>query len=138
ITLTRSAKLLNATRDQLTQVLDHRQNYEAARKQSMLLGESFAMMLPLFTDQIDSELQEQEEALADLSRSIDEVGDALPAFAQTTAHMLQLGRWLLWLLAGMALVHGLATCSAERRARSAGTVGNSPRSALGAPRSTVQ
>jgi flagellar biosynthesis chaperone FliJ len=117
LTLTRSAKLLKVTRDQLTQVLDHRQNYEAARQQSMLLGESFATMLPLFTDQLDGELQDQEQALTELSHSIDDVGDTLPAFAQTTAHMLQLGRWLLWLLAGMALAHGLATWSAGRGAR---------------------
>lgn len=105
-TLARSAKFLGATRDQLDHVLQHRQEYETARKQMVLLGEGLATMLPLFTEQMDAQLEDQERTLEDLSTSIHEVGDTIPAFAETTTRFVQLGRMLLGVLAFMAGLHG--------------------------------
>jgi tetrahydromethanopterin S-methyltransferase subunit B len=106
ITLTRFATTLQVTHGQLDQALQHREEYETAMKQSILLGDSFAELLPLVTDQIDNRLEEEEQALDELGQSLDEVKGALPAYASTTSHLLQAGRLLAWLVALIVGLHG--------------------------------
>jgi len=105
-TLTHSARLLRATREQFDQALDHRHEYEASLRQSVALAESFGLMLPLLTDQLDARLDEEERALGDLGESLEEVHAALPAYQRTTSHVLQSGRVLAWLVAAIAGLHG--------------------------------
>jgi hypothetical protein len=106
LTLTRSAVLLKAARTQLREVLRNRQQFETAQQQAVVLGESFAAMLPLLTDQLGGELEDQDQALDDLGRGIDEVGDLLPAYAQTVTRLLWTGRLLAWLVAAIIALHG--------------------------------
>lgn len=117
-TLTRSAALLQATRQQLDQVLHNREQYEAAMQQTVILADSFAAMLPLLTDQLDSRLDEEEQALDELGQSLEEAGAALPVYGQTTSSVLQTGRWLAWLVAAFVGLHGcyllLGVCMGRR------------------------
>jgi chromosome segregation ATPase len=106
VTLGRMATLLNATRSQLDQALQHRGDYETALRQTVLVGETFTAMLPLFTEQIDSRLDEEEQALGDLSESLEEVRAALPVYEQAATNVLQTGRWLAWLVAAIVGLHG--------------------------------
>src|SRR5262249_26240364 len=62
-TLVRLAATLKVTHEQLDQALEHRDEYEAAMKQSILVGDAFAELLPLVTDQIDNRLEEEQQAL---------------------------------------------------------------------------
>jgi hypothetical protein len=105
-TFARFAAILTATHDQLDHAVMYRQEYEAAMQQSVQLAESFASILPLVTDQLDSRLDEEEETLTELRYSLEEVGNALPAYAQTTSRLIQTGRLLAWLVAGIVGLHG--------------------------------
>jgi uncharacterized phage infection (PIP) family protein YhgE len=105
-TLARSSTLLKATHTQLQQVLRNRDQYEAARQEAVHLGESFATMLPLLTDQMHGHLREQDYTLGDLSQSIYEVADLMPVYGQMTQRLLLAGRYLAWLMAGIIGLHG--------------------------------
>ena len=87
--LSRSAVLLRSTRRQLEHTLEHRDEYDASLKQSVALAESFGALLPLFTDHLAGQLAEQEEALDQLGRSIDDFGASMPVYARTAAELLQ-------------------------------------------------
>jgi ABC-type transporter Mla subunit MlaD len=105
-TLERSATLLAAARRQLEQVLDNRDQYERARQQGVHLAESFGTTLPLLSEGFNGQLQDQDQALEDLAESIDEVGTLLPTYGRTAERSLQIGRWLVWLVAAMVALHG--------------------------------
>jgi hypothetical protein len=105
-TLRRSAALLKNTQAQLHKVWRNRQQLESAKNDAVLLGEAFALTLPLLTDQLNGQLRDQDQALEDLGQGIDELGDALPAFGDTLARMLQIGKLLAWLLAAVVGLHG--------------------------------
>jgi ABC-type transporter Mla subunit MlaD len=105
--LSRSAKLLKATRTQVDGILQNREHYETAQQQAVFLCESFAQMLPLLTDQLNTQLQGQDQALGELGQGIDEVGDLLPGFGLTVAHLLKVGRFLAWLMAAIFALHGV-------------------------------
>jgi hypothetical protein len=106
VAMLRSATLLKTTRSHLNGFLQNRRQLEEARRQAVDLGESFATMVPLLSEQIEGQLQEQDRGLADLRESIDEVGDLLPAFGTTMARLFQVGRLLAWLVAAIICLHG--------------------------------
>jgi hypothetical protein len=105
--LTRSATLLQATQKQLSQALDNRQDFESAMRQTILLAETFAILLPEFTGQIDRQLAEHEHALGDLGQSIHEVTVSVPVYSCTAVRLVQIARMLLWLLGPIFALHGL-------------------------------
>src|SRR5262249_38485539 len=105
--LTRSATLLRATQKQLNQALENRQEFESAMRQTILLAETFAILLPEFTDQIDRQLAQHEHALGDLSQSIHEVSASVPVYSQTASRLVQTARLLLWLLGPIFALHGI-------------------------------
>ncbi len=117
-TLARLATVLKATHDQLDQALQHRREYEAAMQQTIQLADTFATLLPLVTNQLDSRLDEEERTLSDLSQSLDEVNSALPAYAQTTSSLLQTGRLLIWLVTVIVGLHGCYLMLSARIGRS--------------------
>jgi hypothetical protein len=104
--LGRSAVLLRATRAQLQNALAHRAEYEAALRNTLVLTRTFSSALPLLTEQVDADLNEQEQSLTHLGQSIDEVSAVLPACSAGAARMLQTTRLLLGLVAGIFAVHG--------------------------------
>jgi hypothetical protein len=117
VALTGSAQALKVTSDQFDQVLRHRNEYEAAMQKSVVLAEDFATLLPLLTNQLAVQLQDQEQALDDLGQSIDEVGSALPVYAQTTSRLLETGRLLAWLVAAVVGLHSLYLVLSVRMGR---------------------
>lgn len=106
-TLARSATLLRLTQQQLDQALKNREQYEAAMKQTVVLADTFAELLPQFTQNLDRQLAQQETALDDLGQNLDDVADVIPAYGNTTSNLVQTVRLLLWLVAGMVCLHGV-------------------------------
>jgi hypothetical protein len=115
--LRRLARVLAGTGDQLDRAVQHRDEYESASQQTIDLAESFANLLPLVTDQLDSRLAEQEQTLDDLGQSLGEVNAALPAYNRTTKDLLQTGRLLAWLTAAIVGLHGCYLILSARMGR---------------------
>src|SRR5205807_1454344 len=105
-TLKQLSAVLKTTNYQLDQAVQHRNQYEAALEQTVQVAETFACMLPLVTDQLEGRLDEEEQTLADLGQSLDDVGRALPAYAHTTSRLVWAGRLLAWLVAVIVGLHG--------------------------------
>jgi ABC-type transporter Mla subunit MlaD len=104
--LGKASTLLRATRGQVRQALDRREEYEAALKQSIVLAESFATLLPIYLESLDRQMQEQEQGLDDLGRGLDEVTDVMPEYARATNGLVGTARLLAWLVAAIVAVHG--------------------------------
>jgi hypothetical protein len=105
--LSRAATLLKATRMQLHAVVKNRNQYESARKQAVLFGESFSQMVPLFSERIEDQLRQQDRNLVELGQSIDEISDLLPSNGQAADRLLRIGQLLAWLVAGTVSLHGV-------------------------------
>jgi DNA repair ATPase RecN len=116
-TLARLATVLRTTRDQLDQAVLHRDDYETAMQQTVQVADTFAGMLPLITDQLDSRLDEEERTLTDLGQGLEEVGAALPTYAQASSRLLQTGRLLAWLVASIVGLHGCYLMLSARMGR---------------------
>jgi len=104
--LARSAVLLRAAQKQMQFVLDHRGDYETSAEQTAALVNNFASALPLFTSQIDGDIQEQERSLGDLGGSIDRLTEALPETGHGVAHLLRTTALLLALAGVCVALHG--------------------------------
>jgi ABC-type transporter Mla subunit MlaD len=104
--LGRSATVLRNLQSQLNHILTHRADYEQSLQHSLVLSRTFAAALPLLTEQLELELEEQEQALASLGESIDEVNAALPACSQTATHILHTTKLLLLLVGAIFALHG--------------------------------
>jgi DNA repair ATPase RecN len=113
--LKQTAKVLHSSAEQLDRVVAHRDDYEASVKQSTELAETFALMVPLLTDQLDSNLAEQEKSLRDLESSLNDVGNSVPTFKRGALDLLTTGRLLLWLTAAAVGLHGGLLLAENRR-----------------------
>jgi hypothetical protein len=102
----KASTLLRATQTQVRQALDRRQEYDAALRQSIVLADSFATMLPIYLESLDRQLKEQEQGLQDLGRGLDEVSGAMPEYARATNRLVLTARLLAWLVAAIVLLHG--------------------------------
>ncbi len=71
--LGRSSILLRNTQGQLKHVLTHRAEYEASLQHTLTLSRTISSALPLLTEQLQMELDDQERALTNLGDSIDDV-----------------------------------------------------------------
>jgi uncharacterized coiled-coil DUF342 family protein len=104
--LGRSADLLRATQKQLTYALDHRAEYEKSLKQSMVLAQAVSAAVPLLTNRLEQDLEEQEQALERLSSGINDVTESLPDLAHTASGVVRMTWLLMVLLAGIFGLHG--------------------------------
>jgi hypothetical protein len=104
-TLTRLAGGLQETGNRLNQVVEHRQEYETAMRQTVRLAETFISLLPMMTDQLEGRLDEEDRTLVDLGQSLDEVQNALPVYAQAASRLCQAGRYLAWMVALIVGIH---------------------------------
>jgi hypothetical protein len=116
-TLGHMATALKLTHDQLDHAVRRRHEYEAAMNQTVQVADTFAALLPLITDQLDSRLDEEDHTLRELGQSLDEVGMALPSYAHTTSRLLQTGRLLAWLVAAIVGLHGAYLMLSARMGR---------------------
>lgn len=104
--LGRSSVLLRNTQTQLNYVLTHRDEYEASLQHTLLLSRTISASLPLLSDQLEMELDDQERALTNLDDSINDVRESLPVLASGASNILQTTRLLLVLLAVIFGLHG--------------------------------
>lgn len=104
--LGRSSVLLRNTQTQLDYVLTHREEYEASLQHTLMLSRTISASLPLLSEQLEMELDDQEHALTNLDDSINDVRDSLPGFARGASNILQTTRLLLLLLAVIFGLHG--------------------------------
>jgi hypothetical protein len=114
--LGRSAVLLRNTQAQLQHVVDHRSEYEASLQHTLVLSRTFAAALPLLSEQLEMELDDQQQALSNLGDSIDDIHAAIPAVGQATSSLLQTTRLLLALMAVLFALHGCYVLATARRA----------------------
>jgi ABC-type transporter Mla subunit MlaD len=103
--LSKAATVLRSTQGQLRQALDRRQEYEAALKQSIVLAETFATLLPVYLESLDRQLEQQEDGLDNLSQELDGVSSAIPEYAHATNRLVETARLLVWLVAAIVLMH---------------------------------
>jgi DNA repair ATPase RecN len=107
LALEHTAKILKASADRLDHIVKNRAEYEASVKQSTELAETFSRAVPLITDQVSIQLAEQEKSLRDLELSLDEAGETIPAFRQSSLDVLRAGRLLLAIVTIAIALHGL-------------------------------
>lgn len=115
--LGRSSALLRATQSQLQHVLTHRDEYEASLQHTLVLSRTFSAALPLLTEQLEMELEDQEQALSNLDNSINDVRAALPGYGHSATSILQTTRLLLLLMAAIFGLHGGYLVVASRMGR---------------------
>jgi len=104
--LGRSSVLLRNTQAQLKHVLTHRAEYEASLQHTLVLSRTFSSALPLLTEQLEMELDDQELALSNLGDSIDDVRASLPSYGQSASGILHTTKLLLVLMAAIFGLHG--------------------------------
>jgi hypothetical protein len=100
------AGVLQATKGQLNQAIEHRQDYEDALEQTVQIADTLSLMLPLMTDQLDGRLDEEDRTLTDLGRNLDDVGRQLPAYEHSATQFFGAGRVLACLAAAIVGLHG--------------------------------
>jgi ABC-type transporter Mla subunit MlaD len=111
------AGVLQATKGQLNQAIEHRQDYEDALEQTVQIADTLSLMLPLVTDQLDGRLDEEDRTLTDLGRNLDDVGRQLPAYERTATHLFGAGRVLACLVAAIVGLHGFYLTFGSLRTR---------------------
>jgi hypothetical protein len=105
-TLARSAVLLRATQQQLSRALENRDMFEVSLELTIILVRALTAALPALADQLDANLQEQEQSLASLEHSINDVNSSLPEVASTATTVLKMTRLLMLLVGGVFALHG--------------------------------
>jgi hypothetical protein len=119
LALRQGSRLLEAAGGQFDQVLAQQEQYELALRRSTELAESLAETAPAVAGQMLARLDEQDRALADLQRQLDEAGASVPAYSRSAADVLTASRLLAWLLAVAVGLHGAALLADGLRRRSA-------------------
>jgi chromosome segregation ATPase len=104
--LGRSSLLLRNTQGQLDYVLTHRAEYESSLQHTLTLSRTISAALPLLSEQLEMELDDQDRALTNLDDSINDVRESLPGLARGASNILQTTRLLLLLLAAIFGLHG--------------------------------
>jgi hypothetical protein len=103
--LARLSAVLNSTRHQLDRAVEHRHDYETAMRQTVRVAETFVTLLPLVSEQLDDQLDEEDQTLDDLGQSLDDVSAVLPQYERMTARFFLTGRLLVWLTASIVGLH---------------------------------
>ena len=86
-------------------------------RQTIMLAEAFAILLPQFTGQLDRQLTQHELALDDLGQSIHEVSASVPVYSRTAVSLVRTARLLLWLLGPIFGLHGMYLAGTAIRMR---------------------
>jgi ABC-type transporter Mla subunit MlaD len=103
--LKRSATVLDQAKTQLDFAAANRAEYEKAMESSSQIARSLADILPAFTDHLDSRLGQQEASLEQMETGLAEVNQSLPVMEQKTADVIQMVKWLLYLVGALVALH---------------------------------
>jgi chromosome segregation ATPase len=109
--LRESAAVLRMTQTQLDKTLASQAKHRAVLDRTLDLADVLAKLLPLYLDQLERHLIEQEQSLASLGESLDEVRATIPVWGETTRRVVLLLRVGLWTFAGIFLLLGGYACS---------------------------
>jgi hypothetical protein len=104
--LERMSSVLRSTKQQLDRAVEHRHDYENAMRETVQVADMFVTLLPVVSEQLDDQLDEEDQALAELGRSLADVHAALPHYSKMTIRLLLIGRLLAWLVAAIVGLHG--------------------------------
>jgi hypothetical protein len=107
--LSKAAEVLRHTQEQLNRAVVNKEQYQAAVKQSAELARTFIESLPVHAEQLEFDLAEQEASLSDLSDDLDHVRGSVGSVADGAVLVVVLVRWLLLLLGGIFLLHGIVS-----------------------------
>ncbi len=105
--LKKSATVLNQARLQLDEATANRDEYEKAMASSSAIARSLADILPAFTDQLDSRLGQQEASLEQMETGLTEVNQSLPVMEDKTNELIQMVKWLLYLIGTLVALHAV-------------------------------
>jgi uncharacterized phage infection (PIP) family protein YhgE len=103
--LKKSAKVLSQAKLQLDEATANRNEYEKAMASSSEIARSLADILPAFTDQLDSRLGQQEASLEQMETGLSEVNQSLPVMEEKTSDLIQMAKWLLYLIGTLVGLH---------------------------------
>lgn len=103
--LKRSATVLDQAKSQLDVAAANRVEYEKAMESSSQVARSLADILPAFTDHLDSRLGQQESSLEQMETGLAEVNQSLPVMEEKTADVIQMVKWLLYLVGVLVALH---------------------------------
>ncbi|WP_020473856.1 coiled-coil domain-containing protein [Zavarzinella formosa] len=105
--LKKSAIVLDQAQAQLLAATKNRDQYEQAMASTSQVAKSFADLLPEFTEQLDSRLEQQHASLSQMEHGLGEINTSLPQAENQTLRLLRTVKWLLWLVSGLILLHAL-------------------------------
>ncbi len=108
-----SAARLRDLQKKLDGALDDPDGYKETLERTIELTDSAANVIPLLSARLER-LETQQQGLAELGAGVEEVHASVPQLADTTVSLLTLMRWLLWVAAALAAVHGLSQLAARR------------------------
>jgi uncharacterized phage infection (PIP) family protein YhgE len=107
MSLKKSTAVLEQAKMQLDSASANREEYEKAMESSTRVARSLADLLPLFTDQLDSRLGQQEASLEQMENGLAEVNQSLPVLEEKTSDLVRTVKWLLYLMAGLVAMHAV-------------------------------
>ena len=124
--LKKSADVLHQAKLQLDEATANRAEYERAMASSSEIARSLADILPALTDQLDSRLGQQEASLDQMESGLGELNKSLPVLEDKTNRVLQMMKWLLYLVAILIALHAAYVLSDAVRARQRATPRTGP------------
>lgn len=110
-----SAKLLRSTQSKLKVALENESSHKQALLESMKTADSLARVMPMVSEQLDEQLQNQSKSLDALQGSMTRVNQNVPSLSATAINVLTTVRWLLWVFACIIAVHGAHLLLAQAR-----------------------
>jgi hypothetical protein len=105
-TMRSSARALKSSQRQLDAVLAQRAFCERAVNDSGRITGAAEDLFDSCSAQFEARLDEQEKALGQMEKGLNDVADTLPPVKQTANDVLVALRWMFWLVAGFIGLHG--------------------------------
>jgi hypothetical protein len=106
-TVLASANVLQAARKQLDAALEQRKPYESTMDRVTTLADGIAALLPVLSQQMILQVEEQDRFLYDLSNSLGETSESVSKWGSILGQLAESGRWLAWLTALVVTVHAV-------------------------------
>jgi DNA repair ATPase RecN len=100
-----SASLLQAASQQLDDALEQQGDYDKALERSITVGDGVAALVPVLTEEMLLQLDEQERSLDGLGESLGEVGSIMSGYSVTGGELVDTARLLVWLMAVLVALH---------------------------------
>jgi methyl-accepting chemotaxis protein len=80
--------------------------FKSTLEQTLTVLAAFVDALPVLTDSLENQLEEQDQSLGRLQTSVDRLSETLPQSGREAARLVQMARLLMLLIGGLFLLHG--------------------------------